>query len=66
MGTLQGLDVEVDVGGDRGVITVIPGYEGPAYGVPDKGTIEATHNKPHCPAYAGFPGLGSPERELSH
>ena len=52
--------------GDRGVITVIPGYEGPAYGVPDKGTIEAIHNKPHRPAYAGFPGLGSPERELSH
>ncbi len=90
-------------------ITVIPGYEGPAYGVPDKATVEAIHlaartdamltdpayegksmagligmirsgeipagsrvlyahlgGQTALPAYAGFPGLGSPERELSH
>ena len=90
-------------------ITVVPGYEGPAYGVPDAGTVEAIHlaarsegmitdpvyegkslagmigmirsgeipagsrvlychlgGQPALPAYAGFPGLGSPERELSH
>jgi 1-aminocyclopropane-1-carboxylate deaminase len=90
-------------------ITVIPGYEGPAYGVPDKGTVEAIQlvartegmltdpvyegksmagligmvrsgeipagsrvlyahlgGQPALPAYAGVPGLGSPERELSH
>jgi 1-aminocyclopropane-1-carboxylate deaminase len=90
-------------------ITVVPGYEGPAYGIPDKGTVEAIHlaartegmltdpvyegkslagmigmirsgeipagsrvlychlgGQPALPAYAGFPGLGSPERELSH
>jgi len=90
-------------------ITVVPGYEGPAYGVPDKGTVEAIHlaartegmltdpvyegksmagligmvrsgeipagsrvlyahlgGQTALPAYAGFPGLGSPERELSH
>ncbi len=90
-------------------ITVVPGYEGPAYGLPDAGTIEAIHlaarqegmltdpvyegksmagligmirsgeipagstvlyahlgGQPALPAYAGTPGLGSPERELSH
>ncbi len=90
-------------------ITVVSGYEGPAYGVPDAGTVEAIHlaartegmltdpvyegkslagligmvrsgeipagsrvlychlgGQPALPAYAGFPGLGSPERELSH
>ncbi len=90
-------------------ITVLPGYEGPAYGVPDAATVEAIHlaartegmltdpvyegksmaglidmirsgeipagsrvlyahlgGQPALPAYAGFPGLGSPERELSH
>ena len=90
-------------------ITVVPGYEGPAYGVPDAGTVEAIQlvartegvltdpvyegksmagligmvrsgeiaagsrvlyahlgGQPALPAYAGFPGLGSPERELSH
>jgi 1-aminocyclopropane-1-carboxylate deaminase len=90
-------------------ITVISGYEGPAYGVPDAATVEAIHlaartegmltdpvyegkslagligmirsgeipagskvlychlgGQPALPAYAGFPGLGSPERELSH
>jgi 1-aminocyclopropane-1-carboxylate deaminase len=90
-------------------ITIVPGYEGPAYGVPDAGTVEAIHlaartegmltdpvyegkslagligmirsgeipsgsrvlychlgGQPALPAYAGFPGLGSPERELSH
>ena len=24
-------------------ITILPGYEGPAYGIPDEGTIEAIH-----------------------
>ena len=90
-------------------ITVVPGYEGPAYGVPDKATVEAIHlaartegmltdpvyegksmagligmvrsgeipagsrvlyahlgGQTALPAYAGFPGLGSPERELTH
>jgi len=90
-------------------ITVLPGYEGPAYGVPDAVTVEAIQltartegmltdpvyegksmagliglirsgeiptgsrvlyahlgGQPALPAYAGFPGLGSPERELSH
>mgnify|MGYP001954035961 CR=1 FL=1 len=90
-------------------ITVVAGYEGPAYGVPDSTTVEAIHlaartdamltdpvyegksmagligmirsgeipagsrvlychlgGQPALPAYAGFPGLGSPERELSH
>ena len=90
-------------------ITVVAGYEGPAYGVPDVATVEAIHlaartdamltdpvyegksmagmiamirsgeipagskvlychlgGQPALPAYAGFPGLGSPERELSH
>ncbi|MCL4114359.1 UNVERIFIED_CONTAM: hypothetical protein GTU68_025721 [Idotea baltica] len=90
-------------------ITVVPGYEGPAYGVPDAQTVEAIHlaartdamltdpvyegksmagligmirsreipagskvlychlgGQTALPAYAGFPGLGSPERELSH
>ncbi len=90
-------------------ITIIPGYEGPAYGVPDASTVEAIQlvartegvltdpvyegksmagliglirsgeipagsrvlyahlgGQPALPAYAGFPGLGSPERDLSH
>ena len=90
-------------------ITVVSGYEGPAYGVPDAGTVEAIQlaartegmltdpvyegkslagligmirsgeiepgsrvlyahlgGQPALPAYAGFPGLGAPERELSH
>lgn len=90
-------------------IIVVPGYEGPAYGVPDAGTVEAIQlaartegmltdpvyegkslagmigmirsgeipagskvlychlgGQPALPAYAGFPGLGSAERELSH
>ncbi|MEO1229185.1 MAG: 1-aminocyclopropane-1-carboxylate deaminase [Myxococcota bacterium] len=89
-------------------ITVVPGYEGPAYGVPDRATVSAIQlaartegmltdpvyegksmagliglvrngtiapgsrvlyahlgGQPALPAYAGFPGLGSPERELS-
>jgi len=101
------------IGVDRALrddeILVVPGYEGPAYGVPDAGTVEAIHlaarsegmltdpvyegkslagmigmirsgkipagsrvlychlgGQPALPAYAGFPGLGSPERELSH
>ncbi|MBW3658580.1 MAG: 1-aminocyclopropane-1-carboxylate deaminase [Actinobacteria bacterium] len=90
-------------------ITVVPGYEGPAYGIPDRTTVEAIHlgartegmltdpvyegkslagligmvrsgeipagsrvlychlgGQPALSAYAGYPGLGSPERELSH
>lgn len=90
-------------------ITLIAGYEGPAYGVPDAGTVDAIQltartegmltdpvyegksmagligmirsgeipagsrvlychlgGQPALPAYAGFPGLGSPEREGSH
>ncbi len=90
-------------------ITLVPGYEGPAYGVPDAATVEAIQlaartegmltdpvyegksmagligmvrsgeiqsgsrvlyahlgGQPALPAYAGFPGLGSPERDLSH
>jgi 1-aminocyclopropane-1-carboxylate deaminase len=90
-------------------ITVVPGYEGPAYGLPDATTVDAIHlaartegmltdpvyegksmagligmvrsgeipsgsrvlychlgGQPALPAYAGYPGLGSPERELSH
>ena len=90
-------------------ITVVGGYEGPAYGVPNRATVEAIHlaartegmltdpvyegkslagligmirsgeiepgsrvlyahlgGQPALPAYAGFPGLGSPDRELSH
>ena len=89
-------------------ITVVDGYAGPAYGVPDAATVEAIHlvartegvltdpvyegksmagqvglvrsgdipagsrvlychlgGQPALPAYAGFPGLGSPERELT-
>ncbi|MEM8620572.1 MAG: 1-aminocyclopropane-1-carboxylate deaminase, partial [Actinomycetota bacterium] len=88
---------------DSSEITVIPGYEGPAYGVPDTTTVEAIHlaartegmltdpvyegksmagligmirngeiaagsrvlyahlgGQAALPAYAGFPGLGSP------
>jgi 1-aminocyclopropane-1-carboxylate deaminase len=90
-------------------ITVIPGYEGPAYGLPDAGTVEAIHlaarqegmltdpvyegksmagligmirsgeippgskvlyahlgGQTALPAYAGYPGLGAPEREITH
>jgi 1-aminocyclopropane-1-carboxylate deaminase len=90
-------------------ITLMAGYEGPAYGVPDSATVEAIQlaartegmltdpvyegksmagligmvrsgeissgsrvlyahlgGQPALPAYAGFPGLGSPERDLSH
>ncbi len=90
-------------------ITVVPGYEGPAYGLPDAQTVEAIHlaarteamltdpvyegksmagligmirsgeiasgsrvlyahlgGQPALPAYAGYPGLGSPEREITH
>lgn len=90
-------------------ITVVSGYAGPAYGVPDKATVDAIHlaarteamitdpvyegkslagmigmirsgeippgsrvlychlgGQPALPAYAGFPGLGAPERDLSH
>jgi 1-aminocyclopropane-1-carboxylate deaminase len=90
-------------------ITVVPGYEGPAYGLPDAATVAAIHlaartegmltdpvyegksmagligmirsgeiapgsrvlychlgGQPALPAYAGYPGLGSPERDLSH
>ena len=102
---------KVDVGRPlrKDEITIVPGYEGPAYGVPDAGTVEAIQlvartegvltdpvyegksmagligmirsgqipagsrvlyahlgGQPALPAYAGFPGLGSPERELSH
>jgi 1-aminocyclopropane-1-carboxylate deaminase len=89
-------------------ITMIAGYQGPAYGLPDATTVEAIHlaarteamltdpvyegksmagligmirngeipagsrvlychlgGQPALPAYAGYPGLGSPERELS-
>jgi 1-aminocyclopropane-1-carboxylate deaminase len=101
------------IGADRALgddeIVLVSGYEGPAYGVPDAGTVAAIHlvartegvltdpvyegksmagligmirsgeippgsrvlyahlgGQPALPAYAGFPGLGSPERELSH
>ncbi|MCB0906386.1 MAG: 1-aminocyclopropane-1-carboxylate deaminase [Nocardioidaceae bacterium] len=90
-------------------VTVVGGYEGPAYGLPDAATVEAIHlvartegmltdpvyegksmagligmvrsgeipegsrvlyahlgGQPALSAYAGYPGLGSPERELSH
>lgn len=90
-------------------IIIVSGYEGPAYGIPDVGTVEAIQllartegvltdpvyegksmagligmirsgkiqagsrvlyahlgGQPALPAYAGFPGLGSPERKLSH
>jgi 1-aminocyclopropane-1-carboxylate deaminase len=90
-------------------ITVLDGYAGPAYGLPDAATVAAIHlaartegmltdpvyegksmagliglirsgdipagsrvlychlgGQPALPAYAGFPGLGAPERELSH
>ena len=100
------------IGVDRSLrddeITVLPGYEGPAYGVPDGQTVEAIHlaartegmltdpvyegkslagliglvrsgdipagsrvlyahlgGQPALGAYAGFPGLGAPERALS-
>ena len=90
-------------------VTVIAGYEGPAYGVPDAQTVAAIQlaartegmltdpvyegksmagligmvrsgeipagsrvlyahlgGQPALPAYAGFPGLGSPIRALTH
>ena len=90
-------------------VTVVPGYEGPAYGLPDRATVDAIHlaartegmltdpvyegksmagligmvrtgeippgsrvlychlgGQPALPAYAGYPGLGAPERDLSH
>ena len=90
-------------------ITVVDGYAGPVYGIPDELTIEAIHlaartegmltdpvyegksmagligmirsgeipagsrvlychlgGQPALPAYAGYPGLGAPERDLSH
>jgi 1-aminocyclopropane-1-carboxylate deaminase len=105
--TAATIDLGRDLRDDE--ITVVPGYEGPAYGIPDKQTIDAIHltartegmltdpvyegksmagliglirsgeipagskvlychlgGQPALPAYAGFPGLGSPERELSH
>lgn len=89
-------------------ITVVDGYAGPAYGLPDAATVEAIQlaartegmltdpvyegkslagligmvrsgeipagsrvlychlgGQPALPAYAGYPGLGSPEREIS-
>ena len=89
-------------------IRVLPGWEGPAYGIPDRTTVEAIHlaartegmltdpvyegksmagligmvrsgeipsgsrvlychlgGQPALPAYAGYPGLGAPERDLS-
>lgn len=89
-------------------VTVVSGYEGPAYGLPDVATVEAIQlvartegvltdpvyegksmagligmvrsgeiptgsrvlyahlgGQPALPAYAGYPGLGTPERELS-
>lgn len=105
--TAQRIGLERDLREDE--ITVLAGYEGPAYGVPDAGTVEAIQltartegmltdpvyegksmagligmirsgeippgskvlyahlgGQPALPAYAGFPGLGSPERELGH
>ncbi|MFW2336275.1 1-aminocyclopropane-1-carboxylate deaminase [Ilumatobacter sp.] len=106
-------DTAARIGLDRSLrddeITIVAGYEGPAYGVPDRSTVEAIQlaartegmltdpvyegksmagligmvrsgeiapgqrvlychlgGQPALPAYAGFPGLGSPERELSH
>ena len=106
-------DTAERIGVDRSLrddeITVVPGYEGPAYGIPDHGTVEAIRllartegvltdpvyegksmagligmirsgeiprrsrvlyahlgGQPALPAYAGFPGLGSPARDLSH
>lgn len=106
-------DTAAKIGVDRDLrhdeITVVAGYEGPAYGVPDSGTVEAIQlvartegmltdpvyegksmagligmirsgeippgskvlyahlgGQPALPAYAGFPGLGSPDRELTH
>ncbi|GIU92836.1 MAG: hypothetical protein KatS3mg011_1742 [Acidimicrobiia bacterium] len=89
-------------------ITLVAGYQGPSYGVPDRQTIEAIQlaartegmltdpvyegksmagligmirsgeippgsrvlyahlgGQPALPAYAGFPGLGAPERNLT-
>jgi 1-aminocyclopropane-1-carboxylate deaminase len=105
--TADRIDLGRDLRDDE--ITVVPGYEGPAYGLPDATTVDAIHlaartegmltdpvyegksmagligmirsgeiaagsrvlychlgGQPALPAYAGYPGLGSPERELSH
>ncbi len=105
--TAERIGVGRPLGDDE--ITIVAGYEGPAYGVPDAGTVEAIQlvartegvltdpvyegksmagligmirsgeippgsrvlyahlgGQPALPAYAGYPGLGSPERELSH
>lgn len=90
-------------------INIVDGYAGPAYGLPDKATVDAIHlaartdamltdpvyegksmagligmirsgeiapgskvlychlgGQPALPAYAGYPGLGSPARDLTH
>jgi 1-aminocyclopropane-1-carboxylate deaminase len=39
--TAQEIGVERELRSDE--ITVLPGYEGPAYGIPDEQTIEAIH-----------------------
>ena len=41
MATAERIGVDRDLGGDE--ITVLAGYEGPAYGVPDEQTIAAIH-----------------------
>jgi len=41
MATAERIGVDRDLGDDE--ITVLAGYEGPAYGVPDEQTIEAIH-----------------------
>ncbi|HKJ56351.1 MAG TPA: 1-aminocyclopropane-1-carboxylate deaminase [Nitriliruptoraceae bacterium] len=104
--TAAAIDLGREVRDDE--ITVVDGYAGPAYGIPDAGTVEAIHmaartegmltdpvyegkslagligmvrsgeipagsrvlychlgGQPALPAYAGYPGLGSPERELT-
>jgi 1-aminocyclopropane-1-carboxylate deaminase len=105
--TAQKIDLGRSLRDDE--ITVVPGYEGPAYGLPDRTTVDAIHvaartegmltdpvyegksmagligmvrsgdippgsrvlychlgGQPALPAYAGYPGLGAPERELAH
>jgi 1-aminocyclopropane-1-carboxylate deaminase len=105
--TADKIGVDRPLRGDE--ITVVSGYEGPAYGLPDAGTVEAIQllartegvltdpvyegksmagligmirareipagsrvlyahlgGQPALPAYAGYPGLGTAERELSH
>ncbi len=90
-------------------LTLVDGYVGPAYGLPDRATVDAIHlaartegmltdpvyegksmagligmvrsgeipagsrvlyahlgGQPALSAYAGYPGLGAPQRELSH